>query len=324
MARPNLDRHPKFALLKRQLNEPRPHVRGYLECLWEAAYENGDPVIGAADMVEAVCEYPGERGKLFRALLECGGPGRAGFIEPVPGRDDVFQIHDLDDHAPEYVRKRRAREAARKATGRTLSGVRAEAASQRWHPSSDGQADANGRQLQTGGDGQLQTDADGSDGPASGTPPAPAPAPAPAPGEGLTPPTPSGSVAVPPKRRGRESVPTEPAGFEEFWAAYPRKVAKAAARTAWAKLAPDDALRAAIREAIRRSAAGDQWNRDGGRYIPHPATWLHGRRWEDEVARSPGDAHLPPDGAPAVPVSDDRADEILRAFDPELSRDEQC
>ena len=22
---------------------------------------------------------------------------------------------------------------------------------------------------------------------------------------------------------------------------------------------------------------------EGGRYIPHPATWLNGRRWEDEI-----------------------------------------
>ena len=27
----------------------------------------------------------------------------------------------------------------------------------------------------------------------------------------------------------------------------------------------------------------DEWAEDGGRYIPHPATWLNGERWEDEV-----------------------------------------
>ncbi len=25
-----------------------------------------------------------------------------------------------------------------------------------------------------------------------------------------------------------------------------------------------------------------QWTKDGGQYIPYPATWLNGRRWEDE------------------------------------------
>jgi hypothetical protein len=113
MARPGLDRHPKMMMLRRMLGEPRPHVRGYLDCLWETAYENGDPVIGTPEMVEAVAEYPGESGKLFNALLSCGGPGRAGFIEPVPGRDGLFQIHDLYHHAPDYVKKRRDRESCR-------------------------------------------------------------------------------------------------------------------------------------------------------------------------------------------------------------------
>ena len=27
----------------------------------------------------------------------------------------------------------------------------------------------------------------------------------------------------------------------------------------------------------------DQWNRDNGQFIPHPATWLNQRRWEDEL-----------------------------------------
>jgi len=31
----------------------------------------------------------------------------------------------------------------------------------------------------------------------------------------------------------------------------------------------------------------ESWNRDGGRYIPHPSTWLNGRRWEDELAPAP-------------------------------------
>ena len=26
----------------------------------------------------------------------------------------------------------------------------------------------------------------------------------------------------------------------------------------------------------------EQWLKDEGRYIPHPATWINGRRWEDE------------------------------------------
>jgi hypothetical protein len=25
-----------------------------------------------------------------------------------------------------------------------------------------------------------------------------------------------------------------------------------------------------------------EWTKDGGQFIPHPATWLNQKRWEDE------------------------------------------
>ncbi len=27
----------------------------------------------------------------------------------------------------------------------------------------------------------------------------------------------------------------------------------------------------------------DQWQKEGGQYIPNPATWLNQNRWEDEI-----------------------------------------
>ena len=35
--------------------------------------------------------------------------------------------------------------------------------------------------------------------------------------------------------------------------------------------------------AIERWEQTEQWKDNGGRFIPHPATWLNQRRWEDEV-----------------------------------------
>jgi hypothetical protein len=67
-----------------------------------------------------------------------------------------------------------------------------------------------------------------------------------------------------------------------FWEAYPRKVGKQDALRAWNKLAPDDALLAVMLAALERQKSWDEWTRDKGRYIPHPATWLNGRRWEDQ------------------------------------------
>ena len=32
---------------------------------------------------------------------------------------------------------------------------------------------------------------------------------------------------------------------------------------------------------IDRKAASDSWQKDGGQFIPNPATYLNQRRWED-------------------------------------------
>ena len=36
-------------------------------------------------------------------------------------------------------------------------------------------------------------------------------------------------------------------------------------------------------QAVEKQKQSTQWQRDGGQYIPHPATWLNQERWEDEV-----------------------------------------
>ena len=71
--------------------------------------------------------------------------------------------------------------------------------------------------------------------------------------------------------------------FTEFWEAYPRKEAKKNALAAWRKLKIAPPLMADIMYGLRKWTTSDQWTRDGGRYIPLPATWLNGRRWEDEI-----------------------------------------
>lgn len=72
-----------------------------------------------------------------------------------------------------------------------------------------------------------------------------------------------------------------PVGFADFWSAYPRKVGKGAAEKSWKKLRPD--LQTVL-QAIKRAAVSPQWAKDGGQYIPNPATWLNQKRWEDESA----------------------------------------
>lgn len=66
-------------------------------------------------------------------------------------------------------------------------------------------------------------------------------------------------------------------GFLRFWSAYPRKVGKLKAWEAWLKLSPplESALSAV--EASKRNGWAEK------RFIPHPATWLNGGRWDDEI-----------------------------------------
>lgn len=69
--------------------------------------------------------------------------------------------------------------------------------------------------------------------------------------------------------------------FETFWKEYPRRIGKGAALKSWKKLKLDDVLIKVILESLAVQRNSKQW-RDV-QYIPHPATWLNQRRWEDEV-----------------------------------------
>lgn len=73
--------------------------------------------------------------------------------------------------------------------------------------------------------------------------------------------------------------------FSIFWEKYPNKKAKGAAGKAWRKLNPDAGLLQKILDAVAAQVSSEAWTRDGGRFIPHPATWLNGQRWEDQAAQ---------------------------------------
>ena len=89
----------------------------------------------------------------------------------------------------------------------------------------------------------------------------------------------------PPKPpKGGKRTRASDALFDKFWSEYPRKVGKGDAHKAWdkLKLTVDSALPDIIFAALEQQKGWDQWQREGGRYIPHPATWLNQQRWEDE------------------------------------------
>lgn len=80
-------------------------------------------------------------------------------------------------------------------------------------------------------------------------------------------------------------------GFALFWQEYPRKAAKAAALKAWQKLNPSPELVERILDHVRDHKRSQDWIKDGGQFVPHPATFLNGRRWEDDI---------PPDTGPGM------------------------
>jgi hypothetical protein len=76
--------------------------------------------------------------------------------------------------------------------------------------------------------------------------------------------------------------------FDRFWSAYPRHTGKQAAEKAFLRLNPDDDLLGIMLKAITAWSKSEQWTKDGGQFIPHPATWLNGKRWEDELPKAAG------------------------------------
>ena len=66
--------------------------------------------------------------------------------------------------------------------------------------------------------------------------------------------------------------------FESFWKAYPNKKAKQDAWKAWKKMKPKPPLTTLL------AALKDQdpaWAKKRYEYVPHGATWINGRRWQD-------------------------------------------
>lgn len=104
------------------------------------------------------------------------------------------------------------------------------------------------------------------------------------------------------RTKAKRPASRPPAGvdnFDAFWIAYPRKVGKSAALKSWNKLNPpiDDIL-----AALKWQVKSEQWMKDAGQFIPHPATWLNQGRWQDE----------PPDDSASPRAADRRLDPLRK------------
>jgi hypothetical protein len=104
-----------------------------------------------------------------------------------------------------------------------------------------------------------------------------------------------------PKKRGRppgtgakskKSGPLskeQQALFDRFYAVYPKKVDRATAERAWAKIdpTPDEAMTEKIIQAVEASKKYDSRFRER-QYIPNPATWLNAKGYLNEYTQEGG------------------------------------
>lgn len=76
-----------------------------------------------------------------------------------------------------------------------------------------------------------------------------------------------------------EPEPMLQADFSDFWALYPRRVAKKDALIAWTKIPQSSHVEILTSLFEWRRIWADSTEIQ---FVPYPATWLRGERWEDE------------------------------------------
>lgn len=74
---------------------------------------------------------------------------------------------------------------------------------------------------------------------------------------------------------------TKSAAFDLFWQEYPNHAAKQNAVKAWMKIPAE--LHPTIMAAVLVQRVSTAWTKDNGQFVPHAATWLNGKRWEDSA-----------------------------------------
>lgn len=81
--------------------------------------------------------------------------------------------------------------------------------------------------------------------------------------------------------KGQTNKSDDDSGFDQFYNLYPRKVQKERAKKSWKKLNKTDKVNAMD----GLNAYIKYWNNKKveKEFVPHPATWLNGRSWEDEI-----------------------------------------
>ena len=70
--------------------------------------------------------------------------------------------------------------------------------------------------------------------------------------------------------------------FDSWWQCYPKKRNRGQALKAWNLIKPDEELTEQIIAATEVARQTSDWQKEGGKYIPYPATWLRAQGWLDQ------------------------------------------
>jgi len=225
---------------------------------WTACNRPNGSLVGMDDEdIELAADWDGDIGTLVKVMTE---------LRWIDATENGYVLHDWQDHNPWAADAEARGDKARLSRLRQVNPAAYEqcvaegktAISQREY---DELKTINGERRRNAGETPANASA--------------APAPSPSPSLIKDPP-------LPPHQGGTGARYSQE--FDAFWSRYPRKEGKEAAWKKWQALKREKRLPAmsVLIDAVERAKATEQWQRDGGQYIPHPATWLNQGRWMDE------------------------------------------
>lgn len=94
------------------------------------------------------------------------------------------------------------------------------------------------------------------------------------------------SVPAPPVPATPPPAPVEGKAFTAFWNAYPYKVSREDAWSAWCALNPQGQMIDRLMAALEIWKASERWQEKGGKFIPKAAKWLSEGYWESPPPRA--------------------------------------
>lgn len=207
-----------------------------------------------------------ERGKLFTALFDYAESGSEPDLTGAARMAYSFIRSQMDRDAASYAETCRKRSEAGKQGGRPKTKETNEKQKKPKKANGFSEKQTEAKKANTDNDTVTDTDTDNDNDNDTVTDT-----------DNETPPNPQGGTET------QEGTDAQERRFAEFWDEYPRKVGKKAARDSWKRIKPDAKLFDSIMYAVRAAKKSQEWTKEGGRYVPHPTTWLNQGRWDDEL-----------------------------------------